>query len=247
VADKIVYLVSSITEAMRNEPGLAFVDDADLSGWVSAGWEVVNTIPREVQAGKRKVKATMIVLRRAGDNRGVSTVDRGHRHDDLDRPGNAMVTVTDDFGRQSQITPASMMIRTLEKMSTSLANLGDTGHLGGARNHNIPGLQIISSEVVQKAFDVGLLAQRRGEQPDACPFPSGSEAAMQWLRGYRTGEGAPAQKATQDALDEAYRVGHSTAKLHAEHDVVTCPYPAGSPLRPAWVKGFTEAGGRVEG
>jgi ribosome modulation factor len=233
VADKIVYLVSVVTEAMRAEPGLAFVDDADLSGWASSGWEIVNTIAREVVVSKRKVKATMVVMRRAADNRGMSTVDPGQRHDDQDRPGTSLVTVTDDFGRQSQITPAHMLTRTLDKMERALSNLGDPGHLGGARNHNIPGLQIISSELVQKAFDVGLLAQKRGEQADDCPFPRGTHAAEQWLRGYRTGE--------------SYRAGKSTAELHAENDVVTCPYPPGSPLRPAWIKGFTEAGGRVEG
>jgi hypothetical protein len=245
VADKIVYLVSAITEAMRSEPGLAFVDDADLSGWASAGWEMVNTIPREVVVGKRKVKATMIVMRRAVDNRGVSTTDRPGRGDD--HPGSGMITVTDDFGRETQTSPAAMMVRTMDRMERALTNLGDPGHLGGARNHNIPGLRIISSEIVQKAFDVGLLAQRRGESATACIFPSGTEAAVQWLRGYRTGEGAPVQEANQSSLDEAYRVGHETAKLHAIDDVVSCPYPAGSPLRPAWLKGFTDAGGRVEG
>ncbi len=244
MADRVVYLVSSVPRKAA-ETNLEFVDDVMLGQLLSEGWETSTTLPdRVLRVGGKSIKATMMVLKGAADNRGLSVRENGHER----RSGGTMVTVTDDFGGSQQMDPARALVRVMDKMERALLNMGDTGHLGGARNHNMPGLQIVSGEMTQKAFDVGLLANRRGEKVSDCPFPKGSEAAQKWLQGFRLGDknNANPQKADKVAIEEAYRVGVQAAKDFGEDDEVTCPYPAGSPLRPHWVDGFKQGGGRVE-
>lgn len=238
MADRIIYLVAKVTAAMQGGD-LEFVDDARLGVLLSHGWETSTTLPdRKVTSGGKSFMATMIVLKNAADNRGVAV--RGQdRHG-----GKELVDTTDEFGNTQRVEPGKMLVRVMERLSNGLANLGDSGHLGSARNHSMPGLTIISGETVQKAWDCGALAARRGEPASACPFPVPSHAASQWLSGYRGGNSA--QSVTNGAADSAFRSGEASARQYAEDDEVSCPFPPGSPLRESWLRGFRNGGGRVE-
>ncbi len=240
--DRVVYLVSAMPKKSASS-SLEFVDDEELGILLSQGWEVSTTIPdRLVKVAGKSVKATMMVLKSAGENRGLVMRDEPTR---ARRAGGTMVTVTDDFGGRQQMEPGHALVRVIDKMERALLNMGDPGHLGGARNHNMPGLQIVSGEIVQKAFDVGLMAARRGESEDANPWP-GTEAGQNWLKGFRLGQRDAPQKADPIAAEEAYQVGLRTTKDFGPNDVVTCPYPPSSPLREHWIRGFRDGGGRVE-
>ncbi len=241
--DRVVYLVSTLPRK-ASESQLEFVDDSGLGQLLSDGWETSTTLPeRTLKVAGKSIKATMMVLKRAAENRGMTMRDdQPHER----RAGGTMVTLTDDFGDPQQMNPGHALVQVMDKMSRALANLGDTGHLGGARNHNMPGLQIVSGEMVQKAFDCGLMAYRRGESVDSCPFPPKSEARQTWLRGFRLGEKNPPQEIDATSQEECYQAGFSTAKEFGADDEVTCPFPAGSFKRTHWLRGFKAGGGRVE-
>jgi ribosome modulation factor len=248
MADRAIYLVDTVTKAMEEsmqESGLTIVDDTGLSDLLARGYEVTSTLPdRKVSVGNRKVKATMMVLRLAADNRGVS-VSAPERNQDR---GGGLMTVTDEWGRGRQVSVSQHLTETMDRMGRALAQLGDTGHLGGGRTQSFPGVTIISGEMVAKAFDVGLGAGMRGDAAESCPFPPLSEAQQQWLKGYRRGVDQARHVAPADpvALQEARAAGKSIAAQYGEDDEVTCPYPKGSALREAWMTGFREGGGRVQ-
>ncbi len=241
--DRIIYLVGVLPKK-ASESSLEFVDDDMLGQLLSEGWEIGTTLPdRVVKAGGKSVKATMMVLKRAADNRGMVLRDEPMQER---RAGGTMMTIHDEFGNQHHVEPARALAQVMTKMERALANLGDAGHLGGARNHSMPGLQIISGEMISKAWDVGFMAARRDEPVESNPFPPGSEVAQRWLRGYRAAGKALDQDLDSVAIKEAYQSGLTTAKEFGQEDEVTCPYPSGSPQRQHWLKGFRDGGGRVE-
>lgn len=239
MADRIVYLVDKLPRGAGDGP-LEFVDDAGLSSLMAEGFEVVSTMPeRKVQAGGKSVKASMIVLRPAGENRGVSV--RGREAEE--RAGTQLVVVHDEYGRKLSISPAQAMVREL---SRGLARLGSAGHLGPAGDHSIPGMTVISSELVSKAQDAGGLAAARGEPKSANPFPAGSEAYMVWRRGWENVKRQGALPVSPEALKSADETGYAMAQDLGPDDVAHCPYPKGSPQHTAWLDGFKRGGGRVE-
>ncbi len=239
--DRVVYLVATVPRKAA-ESELEFVDDAGLGQLLADGWETSTTLPdRTLRVGGKSIKATMMVLKKAADNRGLVTSEEPRNR----RAGGTMVTVTDDFGGNRQMDAGHALVRVMDKMERALLNMGDSGHLGGARNHNMPGLQIVSGEMVQKAFDIGLMAFRRGESESANPWP-GTEAGQSWLRGFRLGEKNPPQDIDKVSEEECYQVGFRTAKDFGTDDEVACPFPAGSPKRVHWLRGFKAGGGRVE-
>lgn len=238
MADRIVYLVTKVTPVMEREAAISFIDDAGLSVLVGDGWEVVSSTEREVSVGSRKIKATMMILRRASDNRGLATVERP------DRSEGAQIVTRDEYGRSRTVTITEAITGMVEGMGRALARVGESGHLGAAGDHNLPGISIVSGSVVQKAFDVGVTAGRQRQDRSMCPFPAGSAPARQWLQGYDRGRGE-APPAGEEVL-AAFNAGVRDAKAFAEEDVVDCPYPPGSQLREHWIRGFKSAGGRVE-
>lgn len=250
MADRIVYLVDTLTRDMEASE-LAFVDDTRLGAILAQGYEVTSTLPdRKVEAGRKKVKATMMVLRPSAENRGVSVAQPSGRFEPDRRGdlGGGAISVTDAFGSKREVSLSRHLTETLDRMSQALIGLGDAGHLGGNRTQSFPGVTVISGEVVAKAYDVGVGAAMRGAPVESCPFPSMSEAQQQWLRGYRMGQAQAKNMPGADpvALGEARDAGRATARQFGQDDEVSCPYPPGSPLREAWMDGFREGGGRVE-
>lgn len=243
MADRIVYLVTKITPAMA-QSDLVFLDDAALASLMAGeGLEVISTTERSVAIGGRSTKATMMVLRPAGDNRGVSVRGR----DGQGGRGGGMVTVSDDFGTPRELSLPAAIGQVMTRVTQALAGLNSASHLGGTKDHSLPGMQVVSSEMVSKAFDVGMAAGMRGEGPASCPFPHGTMPAQQWLKGLRAAQSRASQTTADPvAAQEAFDAGLRAARDFAEEDEVSCPYPSGSPLRASWLEGFQRGGGRVE-
>ena len=249
MADRIVYLVDQLPRNLAADEPLEFVDDVRLTELTAGeGYEVVNTLPeRKIRtAAGKTVKASMMILRPGAENRGVSVA--GRRGDDEDPPqrNRGMVTVVDGYGRQIQMSPGQAMVH---EMSRGLARLGAAGHLGPTGDHNMPGLTVISGELVAKAWDSGALAAARGEPKSANPFPGGSEAHTLWLQGWTkiTNEGhGQAAAVSPEALQRAEEEGYTLAQSLGKDDVVHCPYPRGTQQRERWLEGFKRGGGRVE-
>jgi ribosome modulation factor len=239
VGDRIVYLVEKLPRN-HTDSGLEFVDDAGLSALMADGFEVSSTLPeRKVQANGKTVKASMMVLRPAGENRGLSVRGRERERDD---DGGGRIVVHDGFGTPRSLTPAQA---TMHEMTRALGRLGAAGHLGPAGDHNMPGLTIISGEMVGKAFDLGLLAAMRGEPKTANQFPAGSEASTLWLQGWYKGQKANQVQIAPSALTRAEEEGYALAQSLGADDVVSCPYP-NPQLKTAWLDGFKRGGGRIE-
>ena len=229
MSDRIVYLVSKLTAKLR-ESRLEFVDDIGLSDLMAEGFEQVATMERKVEGAK----AVMVTLRPSGENRGLTRVQPERASE---------VTISDDFGNDRQVSIMQALSNTNRELSQALQNLGGAGHLGSVKKHNMPGLSIISGELVGKAYDLGQTANKRGQSAEDNPFPVGSGPSTQWLEGYRSlGQ---AQDVTLSAAEEAFGRGLHTARSLGKNDQVHCPYPMGSPLRGSWLNGFTEGGGRI--
>ncbi len=242
MADRIVYLVNDITK-QHTTAAVAFVDDAGLSQLLGEGFEITTTLPdRKVKAGTKTVVATMLVLRPSGENRGITTREEGYHRD---KEGRNLITVNDDYGVPRQMSPTQA---TMREMTRALGRIGDAGHLGSARDHNMPGLTIISGELIGKAFDAGTIAASRGDREDANPFPPSTAPHTRWIEGFRKYYAQMETKpvAGSVALEEAHAEGYGIAQSLGQEDVAHCPYLRGNPLREAWLTGFTQGGGRVE-
>ena len=228
MADKIVYLVSKITSRMQ-ATNLLWVDDEMLSAIMQEGYEQVSAMERKVGG----IKATMIVLRPSGENRGMTRV-----------PPQERVDVQDEYGNNRSVSMIQALEQTNRSLTQALQGMGESGHLGGARNHSMPGMTIVSGELVGKAYDAGQIAANRGMGTDSCPFPSGSAPHTKWMQGYAAAL-KPRGQVSQNAQQEAYNDGLGTARSLGRDDSVHCPYPRGSPLREHWLDGFKAGGGRV--
>lgn len=117
--------------------------------------------------------------------------------------------------------------------------------LGTSDFHGMPGLKIANSMVIQHAYSLGVDSANRGEPEANCPWPNGV-GRTQWLKGYHAGmtNGAPGAASEADT-----KYAHEAGKLAAQGDAdleVHCPYPNGTPHYHAWIRGFQEAGGRIE-
>lgn len=239
MSDRVVYLVEEITKA-HTQAEVAFVDDAGLGRLLAEGFEITSTMPdRKVKAGTKLVKAAMIMLRPAGENRGVST------RDDERAGSRDLVTIKDDYGIPRQVSAAQA---TMREMTRALGRIGDVGHLGSARDHNMPGVTIISGELVGKAFDAGTVAAARGDSENMNPFPPGSAPHTRWIEGFRKyhASSASTPEAGSAALAEAEAEGYGLAQSLGPKDQAHCPYLRGNPLREAWIEGFIRGGGTIE-
>jgi hypothetical protein len=243
VADRIVFLVDKMP---KGDTSVELVDDEAFAVLVASGFEVVQqTENRSVTAGGKRVKATMIVLRPSGENRGVTkSRQRDEDEDTGGPPSRGMIQVRDEYGNMRSVTPAQASMRA---MTRALQNIGEPGHLGPARNHDLPGLSIISGELVAKAWDSGALAAKRGDPESASPFPSESIAHTKWLQGYHSLRKAADMAVSSAGLEEAYRLGRALAEdLKGSSAAVTCPYDRRNPCYERWCKGFTDGGGTIE-
>ncbi len=238
MADQLIYLVDTVTAAMKgNDPEC--LSDVDLAAKLGEGFEVLSTLPaKKVTIGK-KVSVTPMLLRQAGAPKNAMTV-----HREQPRPRREGFDVVN---RDELEGPAGGMItQVMSKLANALTSLGDgASHLGATRNHNMPGLTIVSGELVSKAWDMGMSAARSGQQRSSCPFPVGSEAATKWLQGFQRGS-AEDTKVDPTALGSIERDAYELALSLGPDDEVTCQYPAGSEKHEAWLAGFKRGGGKVE-
>lgn len=235
MADQLIYLVETITAAMKgNEPEC--VSDSGLATKLGEGFEIRSTLPsKKVTIGK-KVSVTPMILRRAGGPaNALVTQEPDHRP----RDNNFHVISRDDRGG------GGMLSVVMDKLSTAIASLGDgASHLGAPRNHSMPGMTIVSGELVSKAWDAGMNAARSGQLKSSCPFPPLSDAATRWLQGWNKGA-APYGAVDPQALITIERDACELALSLGEDDEVNCVYRVGSEEHGAWMRGFKSGGGKV--
>jgi ribosome modulation factor len=138
-----------------------------------------------------------------------------------------------------------LVIRQESSSQRGLAVSNNRSFLGGSDFEGLPGVQVATSKLIQHAYSMGADAANQGQPKEACPWPAGNVAATQWLKGYASavlnGAAGAGEIDTKDALE----AGKLAAKGDADLEV-HCPYPANTPHYHAWLRGFKEAGGRVE-
>lgn len=242
--DRLVYLVEEVTDAHKEET-LEFVDGAGLAQLLSEGYETSTTLENQkVKVAGKSVKATMLILKQAAENRGVSVRDRGHDRGD----SNAQVIQVDNgFGQTRSMTVGEAMVHATRELARSMEDQGrHVGHLGAPSRVKIPGLTIISGETISQAMDMGALAGARGEPTSACPFPLGTEAATKWFQGHKAGMNRHKTEPSPGEIARCTEEGFNMAESVAEDAIVHCPYEGSHPkLRLAWLEGFKRGGGKV--
>lgn len=246
--DQNVYLVEKISPAMIKDARYIFVDDETLGEMLAAGWELSSTMKdRKLTVGGERVVADMLILKQAAENRGVAVAEPRGVQSATSHGNGTMMTVKDDFGIERQMSIPQAMVEALQNLGRGLTDMGQhPGHLGAPGRHNMPGMQVISGEMISKAYDMGLLAGASGQTKDANPFPAGSPPYTKWLQGFAKAPSVAKQQLTQDQLAEAEEQGFKLAQeLGKGNDLVHCPHshPA---LKAAWVRGFVRGGGTVE-
>lgn len=239
MADRIVYLVTKQTKVTKDSD-LEYVTDSQLNKLLAEGYSIASTTPRKMG----KLDVTMLVLKPAADERGLSAP----REERRERSDPHELSVPDDFGGTRKITLGQAFVESLGKMTRGLSTMGQhTGHLGAPANHSMPGLSIISGYDIGRAWDLGLAAQYSGQPLDSNPFPAGSIPHTKWLEGWRAGEqsaGGATEDINPEALKDCYQQGKSLARRLGPDDEVNCPYQGQK--RKAWLHGFTDGGGRIE-
>jgi ribosome modulation factor len=247
MADRMIYLVDKLTKAMEDS-SVPCVDDEGLNDLLAKGLEVVSTLPSASKdvGGKKRVKVTPMLLRAKTETKALALVD-AEPDEPLPRPRGG-----DDFSLTiPEVMPRNggqmmgLIMGKLTQAITALSARDDASHLGSVRNHSMPGLTIVSGEVVQKAWDAGMSAGARGESMNACPFPPGSQAATRWLQGWQVGQkGVHRQEVDSGTLDRIRADAEVLARSLPDEADVSCPYPRGSQTEAAWIEGFTQGGGR---
>lgn len=238
MADILVYLVDSYTKAMGDHTPEC-VDDVRFAAKLGEGFEQLSTMPaKKVKIGGKQVTVIPMILRQQGGARNALTVSRDD--DQSDNPTNV--------NPKNAVAIFGGMLDSLTKsISTALARTGDGGsHLGAPREHSMPGLTIVSGELVGKAYDAGSIARSSGSTLDGCPFPNGSAAATRWRQGWLAS--GKEQQVDPVALDRIRADAEALAiSLEGDPDAqVDCPYRPGTSTHAAWVDGFKRGGGRVE-
>jgi ribosome modulation factor len=265
MADRIVYLVDKLPKHL-DDATVEVVDDTKFSDLVASGFEVISTMPgRTITVAGKKLKATMMVLRPSGENRALAPT-QGRAADlaeiDDERHARSLVQRSDEWGNSRAMTPAAAAMHDLTR---ALQNMNAPGHLGPPGNHNIPGMTIISGEMVAKAYDMGSLAGAAGKTQAECPFDPGSVPYVKWNQGWVAAEKAfrdmaqgPDESGLSEkerslraidranALAEAEREGKHLAQSLGPNDVVRSPYDTRDPRHAAWLKGFQSGGGVIE-
>lgn len=238
MADKLIYLVDTYTKAMDDhEPEC--LDDTRFAARLSDGYEQLSTLPsKKVKIGSKSVQVTPMVLRIKGEKHALS-VGAHHSPVDADAPEGTSSRILTTF--------TSMVDKLTKSVSTALARTSDdASHLGQLRDHSMPGLSIISGELVSKAYDAGAIARDSGQPLSACPFPKGSAPATKWHQGWHAASKVPPTDSA--ALDRVRADACALAQsLSGDDEVeVQCPFRPGTDTHHAWVKGFKEGGGKVE-
>lgn len=228
MADKIVY----VHPTAESTEGVEVITPKALDGFLAEGWEIVSTKGTKVG----EVKVDRVHLRRAGANGIVHAPEKPKRpkRDLARRDGGFLGTVSPAAGG-----PGALSVP-----------VGNRSFLGGGSDFaGLPGLETAGSLVVQHAYAMGVDAAHTGGSEADCPWPSGL-GASQWRKGFREGlasqgGGAGQGTAGRDTGD-AYANGMQAAK-GPEDAEVSCPYPSNTPHYRAWLRGFRDGGGRVEG
>ncbi len=243
MADKIVFVLDRVPKV----PGASLVDiitTGEFASMLADGWEVVSQADKEIPWEPRPKKAIMgerTILRRREENRGMSVAGGGGGGE----RGGEVVTLRDDYGRTRTLSTAEAMGESMRQLALSIQQQAQSGgcHLGAAGRHDIPGVTVISGEVVAKAFDVGMQAGIAGADRSSNPFPGGSDAHTVWLRGYYEGTRVQQSMPSDAEKARAFSDGQRTAQAFGPEDEVSCPYRGH--LKTEWERGFKEAGGKI--
>lgn len=129
--------------------------------------------------------------------------------------------------------------------SHSVAISKNQSFLGVSDFQGMPGLQVGTSMMIEHAYAMGVDAAHRGGSPADAPWPAGTIAGTQWLKGFAAGAKAQGHDSTPGgSTKDAYEAGKLAGKGDADLEV-HCPYPRGTPHYDDWLRGFQETGGKV--
>lgn len=241
MADRLIYVFDG--KRPRGEPQVEVLTTAEFGTALAEGWEIVSQMDGKPipwsPAASKPVLGERVILRRREDNRALVTGD-GER-----RAGGDVVIIRDDYGRSRTVSTSEALGESMRQLAISLRQQAQGGacHLGAPGRHDIPGVTVISAEIVAKAFDVGMQAGIAGASKESNPFPPGTEAHTIWLRGYHKGTTIQEVKPGQSEMERAYADGKRTVSEFGPNDEVTCPYRGY--LRAEWERGYREAGGKI--
>lgn len=229
MADRIVYVHPSLPST----DAVTITRPAEYDALLEAGWEIVATKNTKVD-GKQVEK---VHLRRREDNRGVSVRRRPAEDDGEEAPrsrGGALSVLGDQRGPGAGT-------------GVAVARGGASFLGGGSDFAGLPGIAVGSSMLIQHAYSMGADAAHQGLSESDCPWPPGEVGATQWLRGFRAAAKAATTGGdpTGGPTAEAYEAGRAAAKGDDDLEV-HCPYPEGTPHYQEWLRGFRDAGGRIE-
>ena len=218
MATKIVFVTS---DPNRVDEDAAIITRKDLNLLLEEGWEI------QEETVSSKKEPSKVVLRKTDQALSVPT----HRHPTV----------------QSNADPAQQMVAAFQGIERALSSGGS--HLGGSVTRAIPGVQLVSAQEVGMARDAGVHAAMMGWAEDSCPWPPQSRPWGLWMEGYRMGSTTLDQQVDTDPSDYnedqklAYNQGQEEAL--ADRPEAYCPY-RGGPLYLAWLRGFTDHGGKIE-
>jgi len=245
MTDTLIYLVDKYSRAMDNHSPEC-VDDQLFAAKLLEGYEQVSTLPtKKVKFGSKTLQVTPMILRLKGRNNALS-VPRGFEdeHADFEQQEGTALSVA---SQGSILKRFGDFAKNIEQgITRALSRQSDgASHLGAYRDHNMPGLSIVSGELVSKAFDAGQLAKGAGISAGECPFPEGSAPATKWRQGWHANQD---QEVSSEALGRISEDARQLAlSLKSDPDAeVRCPFRKGSSTHAAWLEGFVAGGGRVE-
>ncbi len=139
-------------------------------------------------------------------------------------------------------------IGTNSRSLTAGGGIGNVGsYLGGGSDFSgMPGIEVRTSKTLDNAFGMGVDCAKTGGTINDCPFPPGDKFHEQWMRGFHEAGGSAEEgKPSQEAMAEAYGFGKRAASGPPDLEV-SCPYPPNSALYAEWLRGFKDAGGKIE-
>lgn len=220
--DKIVYV-----HANHASDTVTIITPKAYDALLEEGWEIVSSRSRRID-GKM---VEQVQLRRREANRAVARVP-----DPAEEPA---------ARRSLSVLGEDSPTRSSGALVPRGVAAGGGSFLGaGSDFAGLPGIAAAGSVVIQHAFAMGTDAERAGQDEGSCPWPPGTAGATQWLRGFRAAR--KEWSSGGDPTGGAYLNGRASAQGDADLEV-HCPYPEGTPHYHEWLRGFKDAGGRVEG
>lgn len=135
---------------------------------------------------------------------------------------------------------------SVRKSGSELMTSTNQSFLGTSDFQGLPGIHVANSKLLGHADSLGSDAAHQGRTEQDCPWEPGTAAATQWLRGFKAAVKAMGGvEAMASLTKEAYENGKQAGTGDSDIEV-HCPYPQGTAYFNEWLRGFKEAGGKVE-